>query len=79
MKYPKFFDEIEHIVLKDELSEFLGSAENGIIDFSYTEIVKMAGHSCGVVSGAYLMALKGLKALYGEELPLRGNIKVEFS
>ncbi len=79
MKYPKFFDEIEHIVLTDELSEFLGSAENGIIDFSYPEIVKMAGHSCGVVSGAYLMALKGLKALYGEELPQRGNIKVEFS
>jgi len=35
MKYPKFFDEIEHIVLKDELSEFLGSAENGIIDFPF--------------------------------------------
>ena len=77
MKYPAFFDEIEHIVLKDDLSAFLGSTEEGIIDISYTEIVKMAGHSCAVVSGAYLMALKGLKALFGEELPLRGMIKVE--
>ena len=77
MKYPGFFDEIEHILLKDDLSEFLGSTEGGIIDFSYLEIVKMAGHSCGVVSGAYLMALKGLKALYGKEMPKRGQIKVE--
>lgn len=77
MKYPGFFDEIEHIVLKDDLSEFLGATEGGIIDISYLEIVKMAGHSCGVVSGAYLMALKGLKALYGKELPQRGQIKVE--
>jgi hypothetical protein len=77
MKYPEFFDEIEHIVLKDELSEFLGATEGGIIDISYLEMVKMAGHSCGVVSGAYLMALKGLKALFGEELPKRGEIKVE--
>ncbi len=35
MKYPEFFDEIEHIVLIDELSEFLGSTEGGIIDISY--------------------------------------------
>ncbi len=77
MNYPKFFDSIEHIILKDELSEFLGSTENGIIDISYLEIVKMAGHSCAVVAGAYLMALKGLKALYGEEIPVRGEIKVE--
>jgi hypothetical protein len=77
MKYPHFFDEIEHIVLKDELSEFLGSTENGIVDISYLEIVKMAGHSCSVVMGAYLMALKGLKALFRDELPKRGLIKVE--
>jgi len=77
MKYPIFFDKIEHIILKDELSEFLGSSEEGIIDISYLEIVKMAGHSCAVTSGSYLMALIGLKKLYGSDLPQRGNIKVE--
>ncbi len=51
--------------------------KNGIIEISYLDIVKMAGHSCAVVSGAYLMALKGLKALYGNDLPKRGEIKVE--
>ena len=77
MEYPEFYNEVEHIVLKDELSEFLGSSEEGIIDISYLDIVKMAGHSCALVSGTYLMALKGLQELFGTELPKRGAIKVE--
>jgi len=77
MKYPDFYNEVEHIILKDELSNFLGSSEEGIIDISYLDIVKMAGHSCALVSGSYLMTLKGLQALYGTELPERGRIKVE--
>ncbi len=77
MKYPEFFNQFEKIITYDELAEFLGAAEGGIIDFSYPEIVKTAGHSCGTVAGAYLVALKGLKALYGEEYPERGQIKVE--
>ncbi len=77
MKYPEFFDKIEHIILKDDLSAFLGSTEKGIIEYTYSDVVKMAGHSCGVTSGAYLMTLNGLKALYGTEIPNRGEIKVE--
>jgi hypothetical protein len=77
MEYPDFFNEVEHIILKDELSRFLGSSEEGIIDIYYLDIVKMAGHSCVLVSGTYLMALKGLKKLYGTELPRRGEIRVE--
>jgi len=77
MNYPKFYDEIEHIILKDELSAFLGASEEGIIDISYLDIVKMAGHSCATIAGAYLMAQKGLKELYGTEQPKRGEIKVE--
>ena len=77
MEYPKFYDEVEHIVLQDDLSKFLGASEEGIIDLSYLDIVKMAGHSCATVAGAYLMALKGLQTLYGTDLPKRGKIKVE--
>jgi len=77
MEYPDFYKKIEHIVLKDNLSSFLGSTGEGIIDFSYLDIVKMAGHSCVLVSGTYLMALKGLRRLYGTETPVRGEIKVE--
>ncbi len=78
MEYPKFFEKVEKIVLKDDLSDFLGTFKEGIVEFSYTEIVKSAGHSCPTIAGAYLMTLKGLKALFVNELPLRGRIKVEF-
>lgn len=77
MEYPEFFNDVEHIILKDELSKFLGTNKDGIIDISFLEIVKMAGHSCAVVAGTYLMAKGGLKALYGQEIPKRGEIKVE--
>ena len=77
MDYPAFFDDIETIVLKDELSKFLGVNEHGIIEISFLDIVKMAGHSCPTVGGAYLMALKGLNVLFPYGMPERGRIKVE--
>jgi hypothetical protein len=77
MKYLAFFDDIEKIVLQDELAKFLGVNDDGIIEFGYPDIVKTAGHSCGTVAGAYIIALHGLKALYGKEIPKRGEIKVE--
>ena len=78
MKYPDFFDKIETITLQDKLAGFLGSCEDGIIEFSYLDIVKSAGHSCPTVTGAYLMALEGIKALYGDDMPQRGEIFVSF-
>ena len=78
MKYPAFFDTIENIVVYDDLCKFLGVNEDGILEFSYADIVKTAGHSCATVAGAYLMAQKGLQALYKDEIPNRGDIKVEF-
>jgi len=77
MKYRKMFDTFEKIIVKDELAKFLGVNDDGVIEFSYIDIVKSAGHSCGTVAGAYIIALEGLKALYKDELPKRGEIKVE--
>lgn len=78
MTYPQFFNNIPTIKLQDELASFLGAFEDGIIEFSYLDVVKNAGHSCPTVLGAYLMTLEGLKALYKDELPKRGEIIVEF-
>ncbi len=78
MKYPEFFNNIETIKLKDPLSNHLGTFEDGLVEFSYLDIVKAAGHSCPTVAGSYLMALEGLKALYKDEIPQRGNIFVSF-
>jgi len=77
MQYQPFFDDIEPIVLIDELAKFLGVNDTGIIEITYLDIVKTAGHSCGTVAGAYLSALLGLKALFPNEIPIRGEIKVE--
>jgi len=78
MQYPTFFEEIETIKLQDDLANFLGVFEQGIIEFSFLDIVKSAGHSCPTVLGAYLMAKEGLKELYKDEIPKRGEIIVEF-
>ncbi len=79
MNYPEFFDKIPTIKLKDNLANLLGAFEEGEILFSYKDIVKCAGHSCPTVLGAYLMTYKALNELYQETIPIRGEIKIEFS
>jgi len=76
MKYPSFFDKVQTIQLQDPLSNFLGAFEEGKMQIEYIDCVKLAGHSCPTVAGAYLMAIKGLKALYADQLPQRGSIHV---
>ena len=78
MKYPEFFDTVEKVKLKDNLSLVLGAFSDGIIEFSYKDVVKSAGHSCPTVAGAYLLIKEGLKELYKNEVPIRGEIKVSF-
>ncbi len=77
MEYPEFFDHIEPIVLRDELAEFLGTFTGGIVEIHYLDVVKMAGHSCATVAGAWLMAARGLAVLWEGEAPRRGEIRVE--
>jgi len=76
LNYPTFFNNVPTIKLQDSLSDFLGTFENGAVEFSYLDVVKSAGHSCPTVAGAYITTLKGLEALYGAETPIRGNISV---
>lgn len=78
MTYPSFFDAARIITMQDPLAGLLGAADQGIIRYTYADVVKLAGHSCPTVAGAYLMTLKALEKLYGEALPQRGEIKVEF-
>jgi len=78
MTYPSFYDDVSSITVHDPLAGFLGAAENGIIEYRYVDAVRLAGHSCPTVAGAYLMTLKALSHLYGGEFPQRGGIEVEF-
>ena len=77
MHYPEFYTQISPIKLYDPLSHFLGAFEKGELEISYLECVKLAGHSCPTVAGAYLMTKMGLETLYPDALPERGSIKVE--
>ncbi len=79
MNYPKFFDSIESIKVKDPLAQVLGAFYNGEYEISYLEVVKAAGHSCPTVAGAYLMVSQAIKELYPDSRGVRGNIKVEFA
>jgi len=79
MHYPHFYTQVPSIELYDPLSEFLGAFNDGKLHISYLDCVKLAGHSCPTVAGAYLMATKGLEALYAEEIPQRGNIQIEMN
>jgi len=79
-KYSKdFFDSAEPIKIKDPLAVVLGAMDKGeVFIFTYADAVKFAGHSCPAVAGAYKSTQIALKALYGEEMPVRGNVKVTF-
>jgi hypothetical protein len=78
MNYPAFFDEVPSIRLVDPLAEFLGAAEDGVMEYRYIDAVKLTGHSCPTVASAYWMTLMALQVLYPEKMPERGNIRVEF-
>ncbi|MDE2180550.1 MAG: hypothetical protein KGJ40_06855 [candidate division NC10 bacterium] len=67
----------EPIVVRDPFLEFLGLVGPGEpIAVSFDELVKAAGHMCPTVAGAYLVLRHGLKALYGDEPAVRGNVRV---
>jgi hypothetical protein len=78
MHTPDFFDKAPLFRLYDPLGEFLGAFEEGIVEISYLDCVKLAGHSCPTVAGAFLMTYRGLGHLFGqEEMPSRSRIRVE--
>ncbi len=62
--------------MRDPLAALLGAAEGGVMQYGYADAVRLAGHSCPTVAGAYLAVRSGLRALYGDEIPERGNIEV---
>src|SRR3990170_6752137 len=79
MSHPDFFDAVPRVSLYDPLAEFLGAAQGGILQYGYFDAVRLAGHSCPTVASAYWSTCKALAFLYPDTLPVRGDIRVEFS
>lgn len=78
MRHPDFFTASPTISLRDPLAELLGAAEGGVIDYHYLDVVKLAGHSCPTVAGAFMVTRRALGHLYGDGPAVRGEIQVAF-
>ena len=76
MHLPAFYSHAPRVLVRDPLAELLGAADGGLIEYGYADAVRLAGHSCPTVAGAYLMARAGLRALYPDTLPERGGVVV---
>ncbi|NMG42728.1 hypothetical protein GPA22_03135 [Aromatoleum toluvorans] len=78
MGFPDFFADARRIELRDPLAAFLGASAGGVIAYGYEDAVKLAGHSCPTVASAYMLTAHALRALYRDEMPERGGIRVAF-
>lgn len=78
MRTPDFFAAAPGIAVRDALAEFLGAERDGVLEYTYADAVRLAGHSCPTVAGAYLLAAKALLLLYPDATPERGALRVEF-
>ncbi len=76
MQVPAFFDLAPTIVMQDALAETLGATKAGLIEYRYLDAVKLAGHSCPTVAGAWLMTRAALARLYPGQTPQRGEVRV---
>jgi hypothetical protein len=77
MKFLEFFAAAPRITVYDPLARFLGATVDGVIEYTYLDTVKLAGHSCPTVASAFLMTRAALRALYADALPERGAIRIE--
>ncbi|HEX7732294.1 MAG TPA: hypothetical protein VF415_06570, partial [Rhodanobacter sp.] len=77
MGHPAFFDEAPRILVRDPLAALLGAADGGLFEYRYLDAVRLAGHSCPTVAGAWLTARLALRALYPDEPAERGGIAVQ--
>ncbi len=64
--------------LRDPLAELLGARAPGEpFEYRYEDAVRLSGHSCPTVAGAFLAVDAALQALYSSgEMPARGQIEV---
>lgn len=74
--YPAFYDDAPTLIMFDPLAAFLGASRDGRITYRYVDAVRLAGHSCPTVAGAYLLTLRALRRLYDGARPVRGEIEV---
>lgn len=76
MNFPDFYEQAPVVRTRDPFAAMLGAAQDGRLDYHYLDAVRLAGHSCPTVAGAFLIGRAALAALYPDEPAERGNIAV---
>jgi hypothetical protein len=76
VSFPDFYEKAPVVRTRDPFAEMLGAAREGILEYRYIDAVRLAGHSCPTVAGAFLMGRAALAALYRDEPAERGGITV---
>ncbi len=74
--FPDYFNGIPGITVYDPLAELLGAPVDGLLHYRFSDAVRLAGHACPTVAGAWLCTTRALAALHPDGLPQRGNIGV---
>lgn len=76
MAFPDFFALAPQVTVRDPLALLLGASDDGLLVYRYEDAVRLAGHSCPTVAGAFLMARAALRTLYPDEPAERGGVSV---
>lgn len=69
------FPKTPSITLYDPLGDLLG-AGGGQFTYTFEDAVKLAGHACPTVAGAFLLARGALERLFPGETAQRGDLQV---
>jgi hypothetical protein len=72
-----YITEVPPLMMIDPYFGIFGQSQVPV-PYYYEEAVKVAGHSCGAITGAWTITRKALEVLYPDgEIPVRGQIAVE--
>lgn len=76
--FTDFLQEVDPIKLREPLAETLGALkqEGAILEYTYIDVIKLAGHACPTTAAAFLCCQKALETLYSHEIPVRGEIAI---
>ncbi|MBF0272598.1 MAG: hypothetical protein HQL98_11115 [Magnetococcales bacterium] len=69
------FSDTPSITLRDPLAELLGAGDASFV-YTFNDAVRLAGHACPTVAGAFLLIRRALMVLYPDSLPERGDVAI---
>ncbi len=72
-----YITQVPPIMMMEPYFQIFGQSQVAV-PYTYETAVKLSGHSCGAVAGAWTITRKALEVLYPNgEIPVRGQIAVE--